>query len=127
MAPTTDPADVPTTTADEAASKPHASCSPASTAVSHAIPTMPPPPRIKPNLFAVIKPSPVRRPAGADATRQTGGMVGADPFVGRDEQLAELAAAADGARRGRSGIVRVAGGAGIGKTGLVQQASASAT
>src|SRR5204862_410509 len=64
--------------------------------------------------------------AVGDATRQTGGMVGADPFVGRDEQLAELAAAADGARLGRSGIVLVAGEAGIGKTRLVQEASAAA-
>jgi len=46
----------------------------------------------------------------------------ADPFVGRVAERARLVAAVDRLRSGRGGIVLVAGGAGAGKTRLVQEA-----
>ena len=49
-------------------------------------------------------------------------MVG-DELVGRDEALARLRAAVDGAAAGRGGLVLVAGEPGIGKTALVTRAT----
>lgn len=51
------------------------------------------------------------------------GPVVADELVGRDEALARLRAAADGAAAGWGRLVLVAGEPGIGKTALVTRAT----
>jgi predicted ATPase len=46
---------------------------------------------------------------------------GAAPFVGRERELAQIAAALDGARAGRGQLVMLAGEPGIGKTRTAQE------
>ncbi|MYT25710.1 AAA family ATPase, partial [Streptomyces sp. SID7760] len=46
----------------------------------------------------------------------------ADRLLGRDEELAGLAAAADRARAGRAQVVLISGEAGIGKSSLLEAA-----
>src|SRR5438309_2210431 len=60
------------------------------------------------------------------AVSHTGAMVAADRFVGRQAQLAEITAAARAVHDGRAGVFLVSGEAGIGKTRLVHEATASA-
>ena len=51
---------------------------------------------------------------------------GADPFIGREREMAELTMALDGALEGRGGLVMLAGEPGIGKTRLTEELTAIA-
>jgi hypothetical protein len=51
---------------------------------------------------------------------------GVDPLVGRERELAQIAAALDGATAGRGQLVLLAGEPGIGKTSLADRAAALA-
>ena len=51
---------------------------------------------------------------------------GADPFIGREREMAELTTALDGALEGRGGLVMLAGEPGIGKTRLTEELTAIA-
>ncbi|MEU6238106.1 BTAD domain-containing putative transcriptional regulator, partial [Kitasatospora sp. NPDC047058] len=65
--------------------------------------------------------APARSPV-ATAGGRTPTVLAADRLLGRDEELAGLAAAADRARAGRTQVVLVSGEAGIGKTSLLDAA-----
>jgi tetratricopeptide (TPR) repeat protein len=52
---------------------------------------------------------------------------GAAPFVGRERELAQIAAAVDGAGAGRGQLILLAGEPGIGKTSLADRAAALAS
>ena len=51
---------------------------------------------------------------------------GADPFIGREREMAELTMALDGALEGRGGLFMLAGEPGIGKTRLTEEIAATA-
>src|SRR5262252_9373526 len=76
-APTTDPAEVPTTTSADARSIP-ASARPATTPISHAMPVMPPPPRTSPRRsllrFGTLMGPIVTTEARLDGVREGGGL-----------------------------------------------------
>src|SRR5215470_15648977 len=82
-APTTDPADVPTTTSADDRSMP-ASARPATTPISHAMPVMPPPPRTSPRRlplrFGTLMGSIVTTEARLDGVREGGGLRPRDPL-----------------------------------------------
>ncbi|MEV7177476.1 AAA family ATPase [Kitasatospora sp. NPDC093679] len=59
---------------------------------------------------------------GASVGRRTPTVLAADRLLGRDEELAGLAAAADRARDGRAQVVLVSGEPGIGKSSLLEAA-----
>ncbi|MCG6500189.1 BTAD domain-containing putative transcriptional regulator, partial [Kitasatospora sp. A2-31] len=60
--------------------------------------------------------------AGTGSGGRTPTVLTADRLLGRDEELAGLAAAADRARTGRAQVVLVSGEAGIGKSSLLEAA-----
>ncbi|MFF0218120.1 ATP-binding protein [Streptomyces vinaceus] len=65
---------------------------------------------------------PTTEPVPAAAGRERPAVAAADRLLGRDEELARIAAAADRARGGRTQVVLVSGEAGIGKSSLLEAA-----
>ncbi|MFB7256708.1 BTAD domain-containing putative transcriptional regulator [Streptomyces nojiriensis] len=78
-----------------------------------------------PSMVVAQGPLPTAAPAAAGGGGAGGGMptvLAADRLLGRDEELARLATAADRARGGRAQVVVVCGEAGIGKSSLLDAA-----